>query len=140
MGYQTGANGKVREPQGAPEGPGRHLGPQTEAARLRDELIAWGHLRWWGILLVLLACGAATADDIATAYKLAYEADPVSAYGGIVGLNRTVDAATAEQLKTIFLEAVIAPAFGELHVPVKYATESKPTRAWLRCHGESIRR
>ncbi|MHC1759358.1 MAG: bifunctional phosphoribosylaminoimidazolecarboxamide formyltransferase/IMP cyclohydrolase [Negativicutes bacterium] len=56
-------------------------------------------------------CGAATADDIAAAYKLAYEADPVSAFGGIVGLNRPVDAATAEQLKTIFLEAVIAPGF-----------------------------
>ena len=56
-------------------------------------------------------CGAATAADIATAYKLAYEADPVSAYGGIVALNRVVDAATAEQLKTIFLEAVIAPGF-----------------------------
>jgi len=56
-------------------------------------------------------CGAATADDIATAYKLAYEADPVSAFGSIVGLNRPVDVATAEQLKTIFLEAVIAPAF-----------------------------
>ena len=56
-------------------------------------------------------CGAATADSISAAYKLAYEADPVSAYGGIVGLNCPVDAATAEQLKTIFLEAVIAPAF-----------------------------
>ncbi len=56
-------------------------------------------------------CGTATADDIATAYKLAYEADPVSAFGGIVALNRPVDAATAEQLKAIFLEAVIAPAF-----------------------------
>ena len=56
-------------------------------------------------------CGTATADDISTAYKLAYEADPVSAFGGIVGLNRTVDIATAEQLKTIFLEAVIAPAY-----------------------------
>ncbi len=56
-------------------------------------------------------CGTATADDIATAYKLAYEADPVSAFGGIVALNRPVDAATAEQLKAIFLEAVIAPVF-----------------------------
>ena len=56
-------------------------------------------------------CGAATAGDIAAAYKLAYEADPVSAFGGIVGLNRPVDAATAEQLKTIFLEAVIAPGY-----------------------------
>ena len=56
-------------------------------------------------------CGTATADDIATAYKLAYEADPISAFGGIVALNRPVDVATAEQLKAIFLEAVIAPAF-----------------------------
>jgi len=56
-------------------------------------------------------CGTATSGDIATAYKLAYEADPVSAFGGIVALNRPVDAATAEQLKAIFLEAVIAPAF-----------------------------
>jgi phosphoribosylaminoimidazolecarboxamide formyltransferase/IMP cyclohydrolase len=56
-------------------------------------------------------CGTATANEIATAYKLAYEADPVSAFGGIVALNRTVDAATAEQLKEIFLEAIIAPTF-----------------------------
>ena len=58
-------------------------------------------------------CGAATAESIAEAYRLAYEADPVSAYGGIVALNRPVDAETANQLKEIFLEAVIAPAFTE---------------------------
>ena len=56
-------------------------------------------------------CGTATAETIAEAYRLAYEADPVSAYGGIVALNRPVDAETANQLKEIFLEAVIAPAF-----------------------------
>lgn len=56
-------------------------------------------------------CGTATAEEIAMAYKLAYEADPVSAFGSIVALNRPVDVATAEQLKEIFLEAVIAPAF-----------------------------
>jgi len=58
-------------------------------------------------------CGTATADDIATAYKLAYEADPVSAYGGIVALNRPVDAAAAGQMASIFLEAVIAPSFDQ---------------------------
>lgn len=56
-------------------------------------------------------CGAATAETIDEAYRLAYEADPVSAYGGIVALNRPVDVATAEQLKKTFLEAIIAPAF-----------------------------
>ncbi len=56
-------------------------------------------------------CGTATADDIAAAYKLAYEADSVSAFGGIVALNRPVDVATAGQMATIFLEAVIAPSF-----------------------------
>ena len=56
-------------------------------------------------------CGTATADSISAAYRLAYDADPVSAFGGIVALNRVVDTATAEQLKSIFLEAVIAPGF-----------------------------
>lgn len=56
-------------------------------------------------------CGAACAGDVGEAYKLAYEGDPVSAYGGIVAFNRPVDAGTAEQMAQIFLEAVIAPAF-----------------------------
>ena len=56
-------------------------------------------------------CGTATAGDIATAYTLAYEADPVSAFGGIVALNRPVEAAAAGQMASIFLEAVIAPSF-----------------------------
>ncbi|RKO66969.1 bifunctional phosphoribosylaminoimidazolecarboxamide formyltransferase/IMP cyclohydrolase [Desulfofundulus salinus] len=56
-------------------------------------------------------CGAASAGDLATAYRLAYEGDPVSAFGGIVACNRTVDKETAEQMAAIFLEAVIAPDF-----------------------------
>ncbi|MBE3587646.1 MAG: bifunctional phosphoribosylaminoimidazolecarboxamide formyltransferase/IMP cyclohydrolase [Thermoanaerobacteraceae bacterium] len=56
-------------------------------------------------------CGAASAGDLATAYRLAYEGDPVSAFGGIVACNRTVDADTARQMAAIFLEAVIAPGF-----------------------------
>ena len=41
----------------------------------------------------------------------AYEADPVSIFGGIVALNRTVDVKTAEELSKIFLEIIVAPAF-----------------------------
>ncbi|WP_437971022.1 bifunctional phosphoribosylaminoimidazolecarboxamide formyltransferase/IMP cyclohydrolase [Sorangium sp. So ce260] len=56
-------------------------------------------------------CGVATADDLATAYRTAREADSVSAFGGIVALNREVDRAAAEVLIETFLECVIAPAY-----------------------------
>lgn len=54
-------------------------------------------------------CGVAIGDSLAEAYKKALAADEVSAYGGIVGLNRPVDKDTATELVKIFLEAVIAP-------------------------------
>ncbi|GGM29142.1 bifunctional purine biosynthesis protein PurH [Paraliobacillus quinghaiensis] len=58
-------------------------------------------------------CGVGIGDTIATAYQKAYEGDPVSIFGGIVALNREVDVATANQLKEIFLEIVIAPSFSK---------------------------
>lgn len=58
-------------------------------------------------------CGCASTRNLAEAYRRAYEADPVSAFGGIVAFNRIVDAATAEEMVKIFLEAVIAPDFDE---------------------------
>lgn len=58
-------------------------------------------------------CGAAIAADVATAFERAYEGDPVSAFGGIVGTNRVIDAATADRMATPgrFLECIIAPGF-----------------------------
>ena len=58
-------------------------------------------------------CGASEAANPAEAFELAYEGDPVSAFGGIVGLNRPVDRATAERMCAPgrFLECVVAPAF-----------------------------
>lgn len=56
-------------------------------------------------------CGAATADTLKEAYVSAYEADSVSAFGGIVALNREVDGPTAEEMSHIFLEVIMAPAF-----------------------------
>jgi phosphoribosylaminoimidazolecarboxamide formyltransferase/IMP cyclohydrolase len=60
-------------------------------------------------------CGGATADVLAEAFELAYEGDPVSAFGGIVGLNRPVDRATAEGLcrPGRFIEAIVAPGFDD---------------------------
>jgi phosphoribosylaminoimidazolecarboxamide formyltransferase/IMP cyclohydrolase len=54
-------------------------------------------------------CGLAVADDIATAYRLAYECDRVSAFGGIVAVNRPLDRSTAEQIVQIVTHVVIAP-------------------------------
>ncbi|OCA82690.1 MULTISPECIES: bifunctional phosphoribosylaminoimidazolecarboxamide formyltransferase/IMP cyclohydrolase [unclassified Bacillus (in: firmicutes)] len=56
-------------------------------------------------------CGAGTGDTIYEAFQKAYEADPTSIFGGIVALNREVDAETAKLLHEIFLEIVIAPSF-----------------------------
>lgn len=55
-------------------------------------------------------CGFALADDLATAYRLALRTDPVSAYGGIVALNREIDAATAAEIVKVFTEVIVAPA------------------------------
>lgn len=56
-------------------------------------------------------CGAATAPTLLQAYRAAHQADPISAFGGIVALNRSVDRPTAEALTETFLECVIAPSF-----------------------------
>jgi len=56
-------------------------------------------------------CGVACGENIYDAYVKAYEADPVSIFGGIVALNRPVDVRTAKELVKIFLEIVIAPGY-----------------------------
>ncbi len=58
-------------------------------------------------------CGVGTGTDIFEAFTRAYQADPVSIFGGIIATNREVDKATAEKLHEIFLEIVIAPSFSE---------------------------
>ena len=56
-------------------------------------------------------CGAAVGKDIMEAWQAAYEADKVSIYGGIVGVNREFTAELAAAVKPIFLEIVIAPSY-----------------------------
>ena len=56
-------------------------------------------------------CGAATGSTIFEAYQKALACDPVSAFGGVIGINRPVDGAAAEEIAKLFVEAIAAPAF-----------------------------
>jgi phosphoribosylaminoimidazolecarboxamide formyltransferase/IMP cyclohydrolase len=58
-------------------------------------------------------CGAATGATILEAYQKALAADPVSAFGGVIGVNREVDEAAAEEIAKLFVEAIAAPSFTE---------------------------
>jgi len=57
--------------------------------------------------------GVASADSIAEAFRIAYNADPLSAFGCVVGLNRQVDLETATEISSHFVEAVIAPGYDD---------------------------
>jgi phosphoribosylaminoimidazolecarboxamide formyltransferase/IMP cyclohydrolase len=56
-------------------------------------------------------CGIATGADVAEAHRKAHACDPVSAYGGVIAANRPVTRELAEQVKDIFTEVILAPAF-----------------------------
>jgi phosphoribosylaminoimidazolecarboxamide formyltransferase/IMP cyclohydrolase len=56
-------------------------------------------------------CGVGQGATVAEAYKRALEADPVSAFGGVIGVNRTVDGEAAAEIAKLFVEAVVAPEF-----------------------------
>ncbi|QTD43047.1 bifunctional phosphoribosylaminoimidazolecarboxamide formyltransferase/IMP cyclohydrolase [Sporosarcina sp. Te-1] len=71
-------------------------------------------------------CGVGTGDSIVAAFTKAYEADPVSIFGGIVALNRKVDEETASKLAGIFLEIVIAPSFTD--EAIRMLTKKKNVR------------
>lgn len=71
-------------------------------------------------------CGIGVAANLHDAYKLAYDADPISIFGGIVALNREVDQATAQSLREIFLEIIVAPSFSKEALDI--LTEKKNIR------------
>jgi phosphoribosylaminoimidazolecarboxamide formyltransferase / IMP cyclohydrolase len=56
-------------------------------------------------------CGASTGATVVEAYRRALESDPVSAFGGVIGINREVDADAAEEIAKLFVEAIVAPSF-----------------------------
>jgi phosphoribosylaminoimidazolecarboxamide formyltransferase / IMP cyclohydrolase len=56
-------------------------------------------------------CGVGQGANVIEAYQRALEADPVSAFGGVIGINRTVDAEAAAEIAKLFVEAIVAPEF-----------------------------
>jgi phosphoribosylaminoimidazolecarboxamide formyltransferase/IMP cyclohydrolase len=97
-------------------------------------------------------CGAATGEDIVRAYAAARDADALSAFGGIVGLNRPIDERTATELTATFIEAVVAPAVEDaarpilakkqnmrVVVPMKVATDGSGVKSDLRSGDVEIR-
>ncbi|HXZ78571.1 MAG TPA: bifunctional phosphoribosylaminoimidazolecarboxamide formyltransferase/IMP cyclohydrolase [Terriglobales bacterium] len=58
-------------------------------------------------------CGTATGTSLLEAYQKALECDPVSAFGGVIGVNRPVDGETAAEMAKLFVEAIAAPGFDQ---------------------------
>jgi len=58
-------------------------------------------------------CGCALAENLTAAYDKAYECDPVSAFGSVIAVNRTVDASLAERLTELFVEVLFAPGYDD---------------------------
>ncbi len=86
-------------------------------------------------------CGAAVGASLAHAYHEAREADPLSAFGGIVALNREVDEATARVVAETFVECVVAPSFAPGALEVLRAKKNLrllATGSWLGAEHEAL--
>lgn len=75
------------------------------------------------------ACGVATAPSVKEAYLKAYQADTISAFGGVLACNQKIDAAAAEEISKLFFEILIAPAYDAEALTV---LKSKKNRIILR--------
>ncbi len=94
----------------------QHGGKELSYLNVYDTEAAWKLVNRFDQPAVVIVkhanpCGVAVHADIAQAYVLANACDPVSAFGGIVAVNRTVTAALAEALAPVFTEVVVAPGF-----------------------------
>ena len=66
-------------------------------------------MRRWRSSSTRILVASATGATVLEAYTRALEADPVSAFGGVIGVNREVDGAAAEEIAKLFVEAIVAP-------------------------------
>ena len=77
-------------------------------------------------------CGIAVGADVAEAHRAAHECDPVSAFGGVIAVNRPVSVAMAEQVAEVFTEVIVAPAYDDGAVEVLAGQEEHPDPASAR--------
>ena len=94
----------------------QHHGPELSYTNILDADAAWRAVSEFAQAAATVVkhtnpCGLAVHPDQPTAYRRAYEGDSVSAYGGIVGFNRTVTAATAEAMRGVLYHIVVAPDY-----------------------------
>ncbi len=115
--HQVGARYATRGEQGWWATAIQHGGKDMCYLNVYDTEAAWqlAHVLGDGPTAVVIKhanpCGAAVADDILTAYTRAHECDPVSAFGGIVAVNRPVTMAVAEAIQPVFTEVLVAPGY-----------------------------
>jgi phosphoribosylaminoimidazolecarboxamide formyltransferase/IMP cyclohydrolase len=115
--HQVGARYSVAGQGGWWQSAVQHGGKEMSYLNVFDADAAWRLVHSLGdapaavVIKHANPCGVAVADDITKAYTRAHECDPVSAFGGIVAVNRPVTAAMAEALGPVFTEVLIAPAF-----------------------------
>jgi len=114
--HQTAAFYAVRGEDGAMTSLVQLHGRQTSFNNMLDLDTAWQIATDFpqptvAIVKYTNPCGIASHDDVAEAYKTAFACDTVSAFGGIVGVNRPVTAAFAEAMRETFYEAIIAPEY-----------------------------
>lgn len=93
-------------------------GKELSFNNLLDADAAWGAVEGFArpavaIVKHTIPCGLAERKELATAFGEALGGDPVSAFGGIVALNRDVDAETAMRMAEVFFEVIIAPGFSQ---------------------------
>lgn len=115
--HQVGARFRFAGQQSWWDDAVQHNGKALSYLNLLDTEAAWQLVHSLGadptavVIKHANPCGAAADDSIAAAYSRAHACDPVSAFGGIVALNREVPAELAEQLLEVFTEVIVAPGF-----------------------------
>jgi phosphoribosylaminoimidazolecarboxamide formyltransferase/IMP cyclohydrolase len=91
-------------------------GKELSFNNVLDMNATWGLVHEFSVPAVVVCkhnnpCGVALSSEISDAYQKAWDADALSAFGGVVALNRPVTKKIAEHMKTVFIEVVIAPAY-----------------------------
>jgi phosphoribosylaminoimidazolecarboxamide formyltransferase/IMP cyclohydrolase len=115
--HQVGARYATVGEEGWWESAVLHGGKEMSYLNVYDTEAAWRLVHSLGdqpaavVIKHANPCGVALASDITTAYERAHACDPVSAYGGIVAVNRPVTDAMAEALTPVFTEVLVAPGF-----------------------------
>lgn len=115
--HQVGARFRFSGQQSWWDDAVQHNGKALSYLNLLDTEAAWQLVHALGadptavVIKHANPCGAAIADDITTAYQRAHACDSISAFGGIVAINREVPTELAESLIEVFTEVIVAPSF-----------------------------